>query len=79
MKPNTGNRDWEEGTTKTIGNVKRVVQKRYGNSDMDAEDKTHQEKGVLVLHNAKVLKGYKLNTLDGGIGKVKEFYFDDRH
>ena len=25
------------------------------------------------------LEGYKLNSLDGEIGKVKEFYFDDRH
>ena len=28
---------------------------------------------------AKTLKGYKLNSLDGEIGKVKEFYFDDHH
>lgn len=32
-----------------------------------------------MLSNAKTLKGYKLNSLDGEIGKVKEFYFDDRH
>jgi hypothetical protein len=25
------------------------------------------------------LKGYKLHSLDGEIGKVKEFYFDDHH
>jgi hypothetical protein len=31
-----------------------------------------------MLSNAKTLKGYKLNSLDGEIGKVKEFYFDDR-
>jgi uncharacterized protein YrrD len=32
-----------------------------------------------MLNKAKTLKGYKLNSLDGEIGKVKEFYFDDRY
>jgi hypothetical protein len=32
-----------------------------------------------MLSKAKTLHGYKLNSLDGPIGKVKEFYFDDRH
>ena len=32
-----------------------------------------------LLNKAKTLKGYKLNCLDGMIGKVKEFYFDDQH
>ncbi len=32
-----------------------------------------------MLHKAKTLKGYKLESTDGEIGKVKEFYFDDRH
>jgi uncharacterized protein YrrD len=32
-----------------------------------------------VLSKAKTLKGYKLDSLDGEIGKVKEFYFDDRY
>ena len=32
-----------------------------------------------MLSKAKTLKGYKLNSHDGEIGKVKEFYFDDRH
>jgi uncharacterized protein YrrD len=32
-----------------------------------------------MLNRAKALKGYKLDSLDGEIGKVKEFYFDDRH
>ena len=32
-----------------------------------------------MLNKAKTLKGYKLHSLDGEIGKVKEFYFDDRH
>ena len=32
-----------------------------------------------MLSIAKTLKGYQLHGLDGEIGKVKEFYFDDRH
>ena len=30
-----------------------------------------------MLSKAKTLKGYKLDGIDGEIGKVKEFYFDD--
>jgi hypothetical protein len=32
-----------------------------------------------MLSKAKNLNGYKLASLDGEIGKFKEFYFDDRH
>jgi len=32
-----------------------------------------------MLNKAKTLRGYKLDSLDGEVGKVKEFYFDDRH
>ena len=32
-----------------------------------------------MLDKAKTLKGYKLHSLDGEIGNVKEFYFDDHH
>ena len=32
-----------------------------------------------MLNTAKILNSYKLAGLDGEIGKVKEFYFDDRH
>ena len=32
-----------------------------------------------MLNKAKTIKGYKLHSLDGDIGKVKEFYFDDHH
>jgi len=31
-----------------------------------------------MLDNAKTLMGYSLHSLDGEIGKVKDFYFDDR-
>ena len=32
-----------------------------------------------MLSKAKTLNGYRLNGLDGEIGKAKEFYFDDHH
>jgi uncharacterized protein YrrD len=38
-------------------------------------------KGNIMLSKVKTLKGYRLDALDeldGKIGKVKEFYFDDR-
>jgi uncharacterized protein YrrD len=38
-----------------------------------------KNEGVIMLYTAKTIKGYKLDSLDGEIGRVKEFYFDDRH
>ena len=32
-----------------------------------------------MLCKANILKGYSLESLNGTIGKVKEFYFDDQH
>lgn len=32
-----------------------------------------------MLIKAKTLEDFKLNSLDGDIGKVKDFYFDDQH
>ena len=32
-----------------------------------------------MLSKAKDLKGYKLESLDGNIGSVQEFYFDDQY
>ena len=32
-----------------------------------------------MLHKAKTLEGYKLDSLDGEIGHVQGFYFDDRY
>jgi hypothetical protein len=32
-----------------------------------------------MLSTANTLKGYKLDSLNGDIGRVKDFYFDDRH
>ncbi len=34
---------------------------------------------IPMLYKAKTLQGYQLHSHDGEIGKVKEFYFDDRH
>jgi hypothetical protein len=41
--------------------------------------KLEERKDYSMLIRAKTIKGYKLHCLDGEIGKVKEFYFDDRH
>ena len=32
-----------------------------------------------MLFKTKTLKGYKLDSLDGEFGEVKDFYFDDQH
>ena len=32
-----------------------------------------------MLFKSKILNGYKLKGSDGEVGKVKEFYFDDKH
>jgi len=32
-----------------------------------------------MLNRANILKGYKLKSLDDEIGRLKEFYFDDKH
>ncbi|MDR3564345.1 MAG: PRC-barrel domain-containing protein [Negativicutes bacterium] len=32
-----------------------------------------------MLNKAKTLLGYSLHSLDGEVGKIKQFYFDDRH
>ena len=37
------------------------------------------ERIATTLSIAKTLKGYRLHGLDGEIGRVKEFYFDDLH
>jgi sporulation protein YlmC with PRC-barrel domain len=34
---------------------------------------------TVMLSKVKTLKGYKLHSLDGEIGKVKDLYFDDRY
>ena len=48
--------------------------------DANGEQKRNAKKGgTIMLSKAKTLKDYKLEGLDGEIGEVKEFYFDDRY
>jgi uncharacterized protein YrrD len=48
--------------------------------DANSEQKrTANNERIIMLIKAKTLEGFKLDSLDGEIGKVKEFYFDDRH
>jgi hypothetical protein len=35
------------------------------------------KKGAVMITNIKQIKGFKLGALDGDIGSVKDFYFDD--
>jgi uncharacterized protein YrrD len=37
------------------------------------------ERIAIMLDKAKTLTGYSLHSLDGEIGKVKDFYFDDHY
>jgi hypothetical protein len=47
---------------------------------MPAADKNEtQKERIIMLSKVKTLEGYKLDSLDAEIGKIKEFYFDDRH
>jgi len=50
---------------------------RKGNEKNEKNEKN--ERTTTMLNKAKTLNGYKLDSLDGEIGKVKEFYFDDEH
>ncbi len=45
----------------------------------DNELETVKGTTTYALSKVKTLKGYNLDSLDGEIGKVKEFYFDDRY
>jgi len=48
--------------------------------DANGEQKLNAEnERTIMLNKAKTLKGYKLDSLDGEFGEVKEFYFDDHH
>jgi hypothetical protein len=41
--------------------------------------KPKDERTAVMLNKVKTLKGYKLEGIDGEIGMVEEFYFDDQH
>jgi hypothetical protein len=43
------------------------------------KSETQRNEETNMLYTARSIKGYKLDSLDGEIGRVKEFYFDDRH
>src|ERR1035437_7365664 len=48
--------------------------------DANSEQKRNaKNERTIMLSKITTLKGYKLESLDGEIGKVNEFYFDDRH
>ncbi len=38
-----------------------------------------KKKTTSMFNNVKTLNGYKLHSLDDEIGKVKEFFFNDKH
>jgi len=60
--------------------VKPISQTRcQPNANSEHKQTLKNERTTTMLTKAKTLKGYKLNSLDGEIGKVKEFYFDDQH
>jgi uncharacterized protein YrrD len=40
---------------------------------------TYERRNHIMLRKVKDLTGYTLQSSDGDIGKVKEFYFDDKH
>jgi uncharacterized protein YrrD len=59
--------------------VKRTSRIRC-QSDANSKQKRHaKDESFIMLIKAKALKGYSLDSSDGEIGKVEEFYFDDRH
>jgi hypothetical protein len=60
--------------------VKPISQTRCQPGDNSEQKRNSKNKGAAtMLYKAKTLKGYKLDSLDGEIGNVKEFYFDDQH
>jgi hypothetical protein len=48
-------------------------------SSSEQKRNSKNERGIFMLIKAKSLRGYKLHSRDGEIGKVEEFYFDDKH
>jgi uncharacterized protein YrrD len=59
--------------------VKPISQTRYPQGDSEQEQSSKNERTTIMLNKAKTLEGYKLDSLDGEIGKVEEFYFDDQY
>jgi hypothetical protein len=59
--------------------VKLISQKRCQPDANSEQKRTATNERIIMLSKAGTLTGYKLDSLDGEIGEVKEFYFDDRH
>jgi uncharacterized protein YrrD len=59
--------------------VKPTSQTRCQPDASNEQEQNAKNERTIMLSKANTLKGYKLHSLDGDIGKVKEFYFDDRH
>jgi hypothetical protein len=55
------------------------LQKALSVGRQQEKNETQKHERITMLRKAKTLNGYKLAGLDGEIGKVKEFYFDDLH
>jgi hypothetical protein len=47
--------------------------------NINAAQYVHPLQRTTMLNRTNTLTGYRLDSLDGEIGKVKEFYFDDRY
>ena len=59
--------------------VQLISQTRCQPDANSEQNETQKNERMIMLSKAKTLTDYKLDSLDGEIGKVKEFYFDDRH
>jgi uncharacterized protein YrrD len=57
-----------------------LTSQTHGQPDASSEQEQNaKNERTIMLSKVKTLKGYRLDSLDGEIGKVKEFYFDDWH
>jgi len=64
--------------------IAAAVEPRYqtpcGQPDVNRKRKRNKaNERIIMLYTTKTIKGCRLDGIDGEIGKVKEFYFDDRH
>jgi uncharacterized protein YrrD len=59
--------------------VQSVSQTRFQPDTSSNWKHNSKNNKTIMLYTAKTLKGYKLDSLDGILGSVKEFYFDDQH
>jgi hypothetical protein len=64
----------EEGRSEAISQTYRQSGNNFEQQGISKDGRT-----FIMLIEAKKLHGYKLESLDGEIGRFKEFYFDDRH